>query len=222
MEVVVVAAELAPNLSQVIDRLTAGGDSVRVVRSVGEAELAQRTRRFDVVLAAGDAAELRQRLEDVPVAAWLPARSTEQAAELLELGVDDVLDRQMGEREQLARIAALGRRAPAPAPAVEFGPLRLDRDRGETTWHGRRLALTPREREVLHVLAEAKGATVRREVLYRAVWGYGMARGDRTVDVNVKRLRNKLSAAVGAPLAIETEPAVGYRLSVSEPLVTAL
>jgi DNA-binding response OmpR family regulator len=49
-----------------------------------------------------------------------------------------------------------------------------------------------------------------------------MARGDRTVDVNVKRLREKLGASVGPPLAIETEPGVGYRLVVAEPAVTAL
>jgi DNA-binding response OmpR family regulator len=84
------------------------------------------------------------------------------------------------------------------------------------------LQLTPRERDVLHALAAAQGATVRREVLYRLVWGYAMARGDRTVDVNVKRLRDKLAAAVGAPLTIETEQAVGYRLTVSGTAVTAL
>jgi DNA-binding response OmpR family regulator len=49
-----------------------------------------------------------------------------------------------------------------------------------------------------------------------------MARGDRSVDVNVKRLRDKLASAVGAPLAIETEPSVGYRLVVADAAVTAL
>jgi DNA-binding response OmpR family regulator len=76
--------------------------------------------------------------------------------------------------------------------------------------------LTPRERDVLYVLARASGATLRREAIYRAVWGYAMARGDRSVDVNVKRLRDKLAAEVGAPLSIETEPGVGYRLVVSQ------
>ena len=49
-----------------------------------------------------------------------------------------------------------------------------------------------------------------------------MARGDRTVDVNVKRLRDKLAAEVGAPATIETEPGVGYRLVVAAEAVTAL
>lgn len=217
-----VGAEPAPGALDVVERLRAAGHRVRTARSVGEAELARRSARVDVLVAFDDASELRSRIADVPVAAWLGSRSTERAAELLELGVDDVLDAAMGTRELLARVAALANRAPSPTGAVVFGPLRVDRERGEATWHGRRLRLTPREREVLHVLAAAQGATVRRDTLYRAVWGYAMARGDRTVDVNVKRLRDKLASAIGGPLAIETEPAVGYRLELSEPVVTAL
>jgi DNA-binding response OmpR family regulator len=128
----------------------------------------------------------------------------------------------MGTREQLARVDAVLRRATPEGAVAEAGPLRVDRERGEATWHGRRLQLTARERDVLHALADEQGHTVRRELLYRRVWGYAMARGDRTVDVNVKRLRAKLGEAIGAPLAIETEPGVGYRLVVGENAVTAL
>lgn len=217
-----VGANLAPSALELVERLRAEGHRVRTAGSVGEAELTWRSGHVDLLIAVEDASGVRRRVADVPVAAWLGTRSTERAAELLELGVDEVLDGGMGGRELLARVAALAHRAPSPAGAVTFGPLRVDRERGEASWHGRRLQLTPREREVLHVLADARGATVRREVLYRSVWGYAMARGDRTVDVNVKRLRDKLAAAVGGPLAIETEPAVGYRLALSEPVVTAL
>lgn len=194
-----------------MERLRTAGHVVRLVRSVGEAELARRSGRVDAVLAAAEVAELRSRFGDTVVAAWLPARSTERAAELLELGVDEVLDGTMGARELLARVAALVRRAPAPAAVAGFGPLLVDPNRGEATWRGQRLQLTPRERGVLRVLAEAQGATVRREALYRTVWGYSMVRGDRTVDVNVKRLRAKLSAVTGE-LQVATEAGVGYRL----------
>lgn len=221
MEVIVVGDDTASRASHLVDHARAAGHRVRTAGSVGEAELVVRSSRVDVLVALDGAAELRRRL-DVPIAGWLPARSTAQAAELLELGVDEVLDGGMGEREQLARLAALARREPGRAEPAAFGPLRVDPARGEATWHARRLPLTPRERDVLHALAAAQGATVRREALYRAVWGYTMARGDRTVDVNVKRLRDKLAKAVGAPLAIETEPAVGYRLAVFETAVTAL
>jgi DNA-binding response OmpR family regulator len=194
--------------------------------AVGEAELAARSGRLDAVVFDGlgtwTVGELRRRIPRVPLAAWLREHADEGVAALLAGGADEVLHRGMGAREQAARVAALAERAPRAEAAVAMGPLRVDPERGEATWHGRRLQLTQRERDVLHALAEAEGATLRREVLYRRVWGYAMARGDRAVDVNVKRLRAKLAAEVGAVITIETEPGVGYRLAVAEAAVTAL
>lgn len=196
--------------------LLAAGHAVRTAAGVGEAEFAQRSGRVEAVLCEGEVAQLRRRLAPVPIAVWLPAASTTGVAEALENGADEVVHAGMGDRELAARIEALARRAPTAAVPTVLGPLAIDPERGEATWHGRRLQLTSRERNVLHELARAAGATVRREAIYRAVWGYAMTRGDRTVDVNVKRLREKLATQVGAPLAIETEPGVGYRLVVSQ------
>jgi DNA-binding response OmpR family regulator len=194
--------------------------------AVGEAELASRAGRPDAAVfdahGSWTVAELRRRLPGVPLVAWMREHSDERVAEWLAAGVDEVLHRGMGAREQCARITALAERALRPEAAVGLGPLRIDPDRGEVTWHGRRLPLTQRERDVLRALAEAQGATLRREVLYRQVWGYAMARGDRAVDVNVKRLRDKLAVEIGPPVAIETEAGVGYRLVVAESAVTAL
>jgi DNA-binding response OmpR family regulator len=201
---------------RLLDTLRAAGHEVRAVGGLGEAELAHRSRRAEAVVCGSELPGLRRRLGPVPIAVWLETASTAAAADALESGADEVLHPGMGEREQLARVAALPRRAPSAEPAAAAGPLRVDPERGEATWHGRRLPLTPRERDVLYELARAGGATLRREAIYRAVWGYAMARGDRSVDVNVKRLRDKLAAEVGAPLSIETEPGVGYRLVVSQ------
>ena len=90
--------------------------------------------------------------------------------------------------------------------------MRIDDLNGEAEWAGQDLRLTRREREVLHALANAAGSTMRREVLYKRVWGYAMARGDRSVDVNVKRLRAKLAKLTGGALEIKTQPGIGYRL----------
>jgi DNA-binding response OmpR family regulator len=204
------------------DLLRAAGHEVRAAGSAGEAELLQRTSPFDAILAERDADRLKQRVPDMPVAVWLAAPSTAAAAEALEAGADEVVHAGMGDREIAARLAALSRHTPAGHQRAALGPLVVDRERGEATWHGRRLALTARERDVLYALTEAAGATVRREAIYRAVWGFAMARGDRSVDVNVKRLRDKLAAAIGAPVAIETEAGVGYRLVVADAAVTAL
>ena len=198
------------------DVMQSAGHAIRVAAGPGEAELAQRSGRVDVVVCETELAQLRRRLDAVPVAVWLATASTAGAAEALEAGADEVVHAGMGDREIAARLTALARRGPAGAPPVELGPLLVDREHGEATWHGRRLALTAREREVLYELARAGGATVRRETIYRAVWGYSMTRGDRSVDVNVKRLRDKLAAEIGAPISVETEPGVGYRLALSQ------
>jgi DNA-binding response OmpR family regulator len=222
VEIIVVASETDAATGGLVLTLRESGHTVRVVRSVGEAELVGRSSRVDAVIAGGEVTSVRGRINHLPVAAWLSSPETDAVALLLELGVDEVVHAGMGERELLARVAAVARRVPRQLRPVDLGPLRVDPGRGEASWHGRRLQLTPREHAVLYVLADAREATVRREVLYRAVWGYAMARGDRTVDVNVKRLRDKLALAVGPPLTIETEPAVGYRLVVADAAVTAL
>jgi DNA-binding response OmpR family regulator len=215
-----------PDAGGLAERLRAAGHGVRTATAIGEAELAARGGRLDA--AVFDArqewtvGELRRRLPGLPLAAWLREHSDRRVEELLVAGADDVLHRGMGAREHAARVTALAERAPRPRAGLTYGPLGIDSERGEATWHGRRLPLTQRERDVLHALAEARGATLRREVLYRRVWGYAMARGDRAVDVNVKRLRDKLATEIGPPATIETEPGVGYRLVVVEAAVTAL
>ncbi|HET7571746.1 MAG TPA: response regulator transcription factor [Gaiellaceae bacterium] len=226
MRILLLAGADEPATSLLAETLREAGHAVQLAAAPGAAELAARTGRVDAaVFDAGGAValtELRRRLPGVPLAAWLREREDDRVAELLAAGADEVLHRGMGVREQVARIGALAERAPRQQGAVSLGGLRVDRERGEASWHGRRLGLTQRERDVLLELAAAGGETVRREALYRSVWGYAMARGDRSVDVNVKRLRDKLAAEVGAPLRIETEPGVGYRLVVAAAAVTAL
>ena len=213
---------VAVGSDRLLDALRAAGHDVRTAAGNGEAELVHRSSRIDAVICVRDLSGLRQRLGPVPIVVWLAAASTADTADALEAGADDVLHPGMGEREQIARLTALTRRGTTARGPAAAGPLSVDRDRGEATWHGRRLALTARERDVLYELAQAQGVTLRRETIYRAVWGYAMARGDRSVDVNVKRLRDKLAAEIGPPLTIETQPGVGYRLVVADAAVTAL
>ena len=198
--------------------------SVRVVGGLHEGEQAIRADRPDaVVLDVGVAdaavvARLRREHPAHTLVAWLPSSSSAQTAALLDAGADDVLDPTMALEELRARLEKAVRGA-RPRGPVELGGLRVDAVQGEASWEGRELRLTKREVAVLHVLAQSAGRSVRRETLYREVWGYTMARGDRTVDVNVKRLRDKLKVA-GAEAEIKTQPGVGYRLEVAA--VTAL
>jgi DNA-binding response OmpR family regulator len=222
VRILVVVDESDARVGRLTDALSAAAHDVRVV-APSEAPLALCAEPPDVLVVDAAAADLlRSRPPGLTAAAWLAAASSERTATLLEQGADDVLHAGMGDREHVARVAALARRVGAAHATVDAGPLHVDRERGDVTWHGRRLRLTARERDVLHALAAASGSTVRREALYRQVWGYAMARGDRTVDVTVKRLRDRLAAEIGPPLAVETETGIGYRLVVSDQAVTAL
>ena len=190
------------------------------VRRASELEHAIRSRAAQLAIVGGELDEelvtrLARRCPATTVVVWLSSPSTERAADYLAAGAVDVLDPTMGDRELTARLRrALSRHAIDVRSALSVGGLEIDLYTGSVTWEGEPLALTAREREVLDALARADGRTVRREVLYRQVWGYTMARGDRSVDVNVKRLRDKLASA-GVTLEIKTEAGVGYRLDLA-------
>jgi DNA-binding response OmpR family regulator len=205
-------------------RLTsAGAEVVRVVERAPEIGLAVQTDAIDAVVAAPevvDASELARlaaQASTCAILSWLGENSSETVADLLEAGADDVLHSGMGERELGARlrlaVARSGRRS--PFEPIEFAALEIDEAHGEATWNGHDLHLTGRERQVLGELAAAGGRPVRREAIYRRVWGFTMARGDRSVDVNVKRLRDKLAAA-GSDVLVKTQPGFGYRLEPAE------
>jgi DNA-binding response OmpR family regulator len=217
VEVLFLASEQDPGGDRITGALEDAGHRVRRATRAAEAEHLLDA-GADVLLADGDLIDadafariVRSRPGQAMVA-WLPRASTERVADLLELGFIDVLDAAMGTRELAARMAAIARRADAASATIDLGPLTIDGGAGESRWGDERLRLTRREREVLQVLAESPGRTVRRERVYRQVWGYAMARGDRSVDVNIRRLRAKLAAATGERLEIVTEPGVGYRL----------
>jgi DNA-binding response OmpR family regulator len=123
----------------------------------------------------------------------------------------------MGDEELVARLRGCLRRPDERRDtALTVGRLRVDAQHRLAEWDGTPLGLTAREVEVLQALAASHGRPVRREVLYRLVWGWAMPRGDRTVDVNVKRLRAKLERS-GAAAEIRTHPGVGYELVVLVP-----
>jgi DNA-binding response OmpR family regulator len=146
---------------------------------------------------------------------WSGSRSSPVVAALLEAGADEVLDASMGDEELLARLRACLNRSDSPRnSSLTVGPLLVDARHRVAEWDGRTLGLTSREVEVLQALAASHRRPVRREALYRLVWGWAMPRGDRTVDVNVKRLRDKLQRS-GAGVEIRTHPGVGYALEVS-------
>jgi DNA-binding response OmpR family regulator len=214
----VVVVDGSVNAGRVVVALERGGHTVQLLRRPEELDLALGVEAVDAVVFNPDGTgyeflpRMRRLHLSQPLVAWLARASSERSAELLEAGADEVLHAGMARTELVARLKAAAVRGARRTPvAIRLGPLTIDVSRGVANWNGTDLALTRRERQVLHALAESAGHTVRREELYRQVWGYTMARGDRSVDVNVKRLRTKLEAAAPT-IDIKTQPGVGYRL----------
>lgn len=135
----------------------------------------------------------------------------------LELGADDYITKPFGMRELIARIKANIRRsefmtaqADAPEDVKEFGNLAIDMNRYEVRKNGEVLELTLREFELLKYLAERQDKVFSREQLLEEVWGYEYYGDIRTVDVTVRRLREKLEDDSSEPKYIMTKRGIGY------------
>jgi DNA-binding response OmpR family regulator len=126
----------------------------------------------------------------------------------LELGADDYLPKPFAFHELVARVRALGRRAPSTPPIVRRGDLAVDRARHRATRATRALSLTRKEFAVLELLMAADGGVVSAETLLEHVWDGDLDPFSNVVSVTMTRLRRKL----GAPPLIETVVGRGYRM----------
>ena len=135
----------------------------------------------------------------------------------LTVGADDYITKPFGMRELIARIKANIRRNEAaasaksePANVQEFGNLAIDMNRYEVRKDDKPLELTLREFELLKYLAERENRVFSREQLLEEVWGYEYYGDIRTVDVTVRRLREKLEDDSSDPKYIMTKRGIGY------------
>jgi DNA-binding response OmpR family regulator len=173
---------------------------------------------LDVMLPGMDGLEVCRALRAdaetarVPVI-MLTARSEESDRIVgLELGADDYITKPFSPNEVIARVRALLRRAHRPAAAdsrILYGPLSLDVDRHLVTAHGEDVRLTAKEFLLLQYLMEHRGRVLSRDLLLSDVWGYTYTGGTRTVDVHVRRLREKLPMLTDAIVTIKQ---FGYKL----------
>ena len=135
----------------------------------------------------------------------------------LELGADDYIVKPFSSREVVARVKAVLRRfnqqAEEPGLIIRYGGLEININNYDVRIDGERLPLTPKEVEILQLLASHPGKVYSREKILSLVWGYDYFGDTRAVDTQIKRIRQKLPQE-NVGWAIKTVYGVGYRFEV--------
>jgi two-component system phosphate regulon response regulator OmpR len=172
---------------------------------------------LDVMMPGESGVELTRALRerrDVPVLMLTALSETDSRVAGLEAGADDYLPKPFDPRELVLRINNILRRGgPAQTPKLEqvvFGPYAFQISRRELKRGGETLKLTEREQEILAIFAERAGETIPRHELV----GAEAEVGERTIDVQINRLRRKIERDPSNPVWLQTVRGVGYRLSV--------
>ena len=175
---------------------------------------------LDLMLPGMDGLLVCQALRADPATAAVPiimltARGEEsERIAGLELGADDYITKPFSPRELSARITALLRRVQRPPAAASggrltYGPIVIDVERHAVHADGEEVKLTAKEFLLLQYLVEHRGRVLSRDLLLTDVWGYQYTGGTRTVDVHIRRLREKLPLLSDAIVTIKQ---FGYRL----------
>ena len=146
------------------------------------------------------------------------ARGTEHdRVHALEIGADDYLVKPFSMKELVARVKAAVRRGvraqgPPRGDAIEIEELRIDPREVQAFVAGSSAELTPTEFKLLYTLALEQGRVVTRDELLQRIWGRRQTHRDRTVDVFVRRLRDKIDKRAPKHTFIQTRYGVGYKL----------
>ncbi len=160
-------------------------------------------------------------LENYTPILMLTAKSEEFDKVLgLESGADDYLTKPFGIRELIARVNAIFRRQDQASQLrnstkeeLNFGDLEIDIPRRKVSLHNTRIELTPKEFDLLVLLASNPGKNYSRNQLLDLVWGYEFSGYEHTVNSHVNRLRSKIEPDVNQPKYILTSWGVGYRFN---------
>ena len=181
---------------------------------------------LDIMMPGRDGLEVCRALKANPATAPIPviilsAKSDDIDKVLgLEMGADDYVTKPFSPRELLARIKANLRRRQymklshaGPQKELKFNDLVICPEKYEVKLSGNKIYLSPKEFEILELLASNPGRVFSREMLLEKIWGFNELRETRTVDVHIRYLRQKIEEDPSSPAFIETVRGVGYRFN---------
>ncbi|MBI1223682.1 MAG: response regulator [Bacteroidetes bacterium] len=181
---------------------------------------------LDLMLPGIDGLEVCRRLRAKEVTTpvlMLTAKSEEIDKVLgLEMGADDYLTKPFGVREFIARVKAIFRRQELwtarsdhkrPKQVLRYGELSLDIDKRRATIQDKRVELSPKEFDLLSLLASNPGKSYDRSRILDLVWGYEFEGYEHTVNSHINRLRSKIEPDIASPTYILTTWGVGYRFN---------
>jgi DNA-binding response OmpR family regulator len=179
---------------------------------------------LDLMLPHVDGLEICRAVRSDPRTAAVPiimltARADESERIVgLEIGADDYVAKPFSPNELVARVRALLRRTQRQPETrdISYGPIHVDTERHVVSLFGTAVALTAKEFLLLEYLLRNRGRVLSRDVLLTDVWGYKYTGGTRTVDVHVRRLREKLPALGDALVTVKQ---FGYKLLEQPPAV---
>jgi DNA-binding response OmpR family regulator len=212
--------DIADLIAHYVER---SGWTPHIVASGDDALVTSRSRSFDLVildvmLPGMSGLEVCRALRADPATSSIPivmvtARGEETDRIVgLDIGADDYIAKPFSPNELVARIRALIRRSKRAEPessTLRYGLLTMDLDRHTVVDAGREIRLTAKEFLLLQYLLQHRGRVLSRDILLGDVWGYRYTGGTRTVDVHVRRLREKLPALVDALVTVKQ---FGYKL----------
>jgi DNA-binding response OmpR family regulator len=202
-----------------IELLSSGRDALKAI-----ADRTPDLLILDLMLPHVDGLEICRAVRSEPRTAAIPiimltARADESERIVgLEIGADDYVAKPFSPNELVARVRALLRRTQRQPETrdISYGPIHVDTERHVVSSSGTAVALTAKEFLLLEYLLRHRGRVLSRDVLLTDVWGYKYTGGTRTVDVHVRRLREKLPALGDALVTVKQ---FGYKLLEQPPAV---
>ncbi len=184
------AALRAPNAA-IIDLILPDGNGIDVCRSIRE-------------------------WSEMPILVLSAVGEETEKIRALDAGADDYVTKPFAPGELIARLnAALRRAGPAEEPALSVDGLEVDLARRRVTREGEEIHLTPKEFELLRVLARNRGRLMTHRALLGEVWGHAYEEDAHTLRVHIANLRRKIEPDPQVPRFIRTDPGVGYRFAAS-------